>query len=184
MTISFTAYFTYLLQFRCLIFFRSFFAARQRLFSEKADISGRLKSFIPYARNTFLCSVAENLSSDKTGEKCKEYSKYCPVLQTGNLISDFGTLILAFLGFLMYGKNEFVLTAGIISVFAASGICLICRAVFGIFNRYIISHSVAVIRRAETGKHSKFLTLFSLIAPVADITIYILSKKTNKKDGH
>lgn len=145
--------------------------------SKKADLSDGAKSFVPYARNVLLCRIAEKCFEKKYGKPCAEYSKNCSLLQTGNICADVCAAGLTALAFLLYGKDDYTISTSVIVMLIGACVCLVFRLVFGILNRVVISKSLDVIREAEKGKSNGFLKIACLIAPIADISAFVLAQK-------
>ena len=135
------------------------------------------KSFLPYARNVLLCRTAEKLYEKKHGTSCTEYSKYCSTLQVGNISADLCAAILAVLAFVMYGKGGYEFSASVTAVLVSAGICFLFRLIFGLSNRFVIAKSLGIISDTVTGRTDKAAEIFCIIAPIADIYAFILSRK-------
>ena len=148
-----------------------------RKLSKNAGLLDGAKSFLPYARNVLLCRTAEKLYEKKYGTSCTEYSKYCSTLQVGNISADLCAAILAVLAFAMYGKGGYEFSASVTVVLVSAGICFLFRLIFGISNRIIIAKSLGIISDTVTGKTDKAAEIFCIIAPIADIYAFILSRK-------
>lgn len=159
------------------IFSICFRGTATRRLSKNAGLLDGAKSFLPYARNVLLCRTAEKLYEKKHGTSCTEYSKYCSTLQVGNISADLCAAILAVLAFVMYGKGDYEFSASVTAVLVSAGICFLFRLIFGLSNRIVIAKSLGIISDTVTGKTDKAAEIFCIIAPIADIYAFILSRK-------
>lgn len=151
-------------------------AATRRL-AKNAELLDGAKSFLPYARNVLICRTAEKLYEKKYGTSCTEYSKYCSTLQVGNISADLCAAILAVLAFVMYGKGGYEFSASVTAVLVSAGICFLFRLIFGLSNRIVIAKSLGIISDTVTDRTDKAAEIFCIIAPIADIYAFILSRK-------
>ena len=159
------------------IFSICFRGTATRRLSKNAGLLDGAKSFLPYARNVLLCRTAEKLYEKKHGTSCTEYSKYCSTLQVGNISADLCAAILAVLAFVMYGKGGYEFSASVTAVLVSAGICFLFRLIFGLSNRFVIAKSLGIISDTVTGRTDKAAEIFCIIAPIADIYAFILSRK-------
>lgn len=148
-----------------------------RKLSKNAGLLDGAKSFLPYARNVLLCRTAEKLYEKKHGTSCTEYSKYCSTLQVGNISADLCAAILEVLAFVLYGKGGYEFSASVTVVLVSAGICFLFRLIFGISNRIVIAKSLGIISETVTDKKGQAAEIFCIIAPIADIYAFILSRK-------
>ena len=77
----------------------------------------------------------------------------------------------------MYGKGGYEFSASVTAVLVSAGICFLFRLIFGISNRIVIAKSLGIISETVTDKKGKAVEIFCIIAPIADIYAFILSRK-------
>ncbi len=151
-------------------------AATRRL-AKNAELLDGAKGFLPYARNVLLCRTAEKFYEKKHGTPCTEYSKYCHILQVGNVCADLCAALLAGLAFAVYAKGGYDFSASAVTVLVSAGICFLFRLIFGLSNRAVIAKAIEIIAESGSGKKNGFLTVLCVIAPIADVYSFVLSKK-------